>query len=377
MLQVDQVDLSNKSQVDRFIKFHYTLYKGCPQWVPPFYSDIKVMMSPQKHPFYEFSEAEFFTVSNGGEIVGRVAMLVNKPFNKYHDKKEGIFYLFDTVDDQEVVNALFSRAFEWCKGRGLNHLIGPKGFSLFDGYGIQTEGTQFRQMMTMMNYNFDYYPRLVEAVGFTKEVDFMSCYVPADKFRLSEKVHAIAKRVKEKGTFQIKQFKNKADMLKYAIPLGRAYNNTFINNWEYYPLTDREVKFLVDTLMTVLDYRLVKIIMYNDNIVGFLLGFPDISAAMQRQGGHITPWGVVDYMLEMKRTRWVSFNGMGVLPEYHGRGGNALLYSEMEHAVRSEDFHFDHAELTQVANTAVQMRQDLENLGGKAYKNHRVYQINI
>jgi hypothetical protein len=77
----------------------------------------------------------------------------------------------------------------------------------------------------------------------------------------------------------------------------------------------------------------------------------------------------------MKRTKWVSLNGVGVLPEYHGRGGAALMYSEMERTI--EEFGFDHAELTCVAETAVQMRQDLINVGGQAYKNHRVYRIKI
>jgi hypothetical protein len=43
----------------------------------------------------------------------------------------------------------------------------------------------------------------------------------------------------------------------------------------------------------------------------------------------------------------------------------------MEKTIR--DYHFIHGDLTQVAETAVQMRKDLENVGGKAYKNHRVY----
>jgi hypothetical protein len=34
---------------------------------------------------------------------------------------------------------------------------------------------------------------------------------------------------------------------------------------------------------------------------------------------------------------------------------------------------FLHADLTQVAETAVQMRHDLENVGGVPYKNHRVF----
>ena len=100
MVNVTQVDLQNKGQVNRFIQFHYDLYKTCPQWVPPFYSDIRTMMNPKKHPFYEHSDANFFIAERNGKVVGRIAALENKPFNKYHQTKEAVFYLFDTVDDQ-------------------------------------------------------------------------------------------------------------------------------------------------------------------------------------------------------------------------------------------------------------------------------------
>jgi hypothetical protein len=73
----------------------------------------------------------------------------------------------------------------------------------------------------------------------------------------------------------------------------------------------------------------------------------------------------------MRRTKWIALNGAGILPEFQGRGGNALMYSELEKTIR--EFGFLHADLTQVAETAVQMRHDLENVGGKRYKNHRVY----
>jgi hypothetical protein len=121
----------------------------------------------------------------------------------------------------------------------------------------------------------------------------------------------------------------------------------------------------------VADPRLIKVILHGDDVVGFLFGFRDVSAAMQRIKGRLLPFGIIDLLLEMRRTNWISLNGAGILPEFQGLGGNALLYAEMENTVR--DFGFDHAELTQVAETAVQMRKDLENIGGKAYKNHRVY----
>ena len=80
-------------------------------------------------------------------------------------------------------------------------------------------------------------------------------------------------------------------------------------------------------------------------------------------------------LISLKRTNWVSGNGVGVLPEYQGRGGTALMYAELEKTVHTPQF--EHLEMTQVAESAVQMRRDLINLGGKAYKNHRVFQRSI
>ena len=118
--------------------------------------------------------------------------------------------------------------------------------------------------------------------------------------------------------------------------------------------------------------RLVKLIVHNEeDVVGFLLAFPDVSGALQRARGHLFPFAIPDLLLDMRRTRWVALNGAGILSEFQGRGGNALLYSEMEKTIR--EFGFHDADLTQVADTAVQMRRDLISLGGVVYKTHRVY----
>ena len=372
MVTIEKVDTANKAQVNRFVQFHYDLYQSCLQWVPPILSDVKMMLNPKKHPYFEHSVGEFYLATRDGKDVGRLAVHENRPFNAFHGTHEANFYLFDAIDDQEVASALFGCAFDWAKDRGLDRIVGPKGFSAFDGYGIQIEGTNHRQMMNMMNYNYDYYPHLVENLGFTKEVDFVSCYLKSENFQLPERVKLIAQKVQDRGTFTVINFKNKRQLISMAKKIGEAYNNTFINNWEYYPLTEREIKFVVDTLLNVADPRLFKIMTHQDKVVGFLLGFPDISAAMQRAKGHLNPISMIDLLREMNRTDWVALNGAGMLPEYHGRGGNALLYSEMENTIKT--YNFKHAELTQVAESAVQMRHDLENVGGQAYKNHRVYQ---
>jgi len=129
---------------------------------------------------------------------------------------------------------------------------------------------------------------------------------------------------------------------------------------------------VVDNIMMVADYRMIKIIIHGDDVVGFLFAFPDVSAAMQRAKGKLHPLSLVDLLLEMKRTKSVSVNGMGILPEFQGRGGNAILYAEMGDTLLKVR-HFQHVEMTQVAETTEQMRADLKNLNGVEYKNHRVY----
>ncbi len=375
MLAIEKIDTHSKAQVRRFVDLPYRLYAKHPQWVPPLRMDAEMQLHRNTHPFYEHSDADFFIAVRDGRDVGRIGALENRRFNDYHKTRQAQFYLFDCEDDQEAATVLFNQVFDWARARGLDHVVGPKGFGALDGYGLLVDGFEHRQMMTMMNYNYEYYPRLVEAIGFEKEVDFISCYLSADVFHLPERVHRIAERAAQRSGLRVLRFKNKPELVALSDRIGKAYNDAFVNNWEYYPLTEREIKFLVDNLMIVADPRLVKIIAHGDDIVGFLFAFPDLSAALQRARGHLFPFGLPDLLIEMKRTKWIALNGAGILPEFQGRGGNALLYSEMEKTM--SEFHFKHADLTQVAETAVQMRQDLINVGGKPYKNHRVYHRDV
>ncbi len=372
MLTVEKIDTGDRRKVKQFVQFYYDLYKGCPQWVPPLFLDANLPLNRKKHPFFEHSHADFFIAVRDGKTVGRICGADNRPFNDYHHAKKAHFYAFDCINDLEVARSLFNAVIDWARERGLDTLIGPKGLSPFDGYGIQIEGFSHRQMMTMMNYNYDYYPKLVEALGFEKEVDFVSCYLPADAFKIPERVERIAQRTLQRGNLIVKEFKTKRELIQWAPRIGAAYNKAFIHNWEYYPFSSGDIQYAVDNIFLVADPRLIKIILHGEEIVGFLFAFPDVSAALQRANGRLFPFGLFDILLEMKRTKTISGNGAGILPEHQGKGGNALLYYEMGKTVLGFN-QFVHVEMTQVAETTRQMRADLKNLNGVEYKNHRVY----
>jgi hypothetical protein len=383
MLKIEQIDSNKRSDVIRFYRVPFPMYEGSKYWVPPLWSDLSMQLNRKKHPFYEHSEADFFIAARDGRDVGRIAVLENKPYNKYHGRKVASFFLFECVEDSEVANALFERVFVWARKRGLDSLMGPKGFGPLDGYGMLIDGFDRRQTMMMSAYNPSYYARFMEALGFGKEVDFITCLITREAFRMPERVHSIAARVLRRGAFQVLSFKNKKELLHWVPGFIKAYNAAFIKNWEYYPLSEREVNFVVDNIMQFLDQDLIKIMTHKDEVVGFILSFPDISAALQRTRGYVAPiplldsvpppLAIPDILREVSRTEWLALNGGGILPEFKGVGGNALMYSEMEKTINSHFRQFNYGELCQVAETAKEMRSDLANLGGAFHKNHRVF----
>ncbi len=375
MVNIEKIDTELKSQVKRFYRIPFSIYKNTPQWVPPLYSDVAYALNKKKFPFYEHSEADFFIATQNGQDVGRVAAIEQRRFNQFHQTKKAQFYYFETIDDLEVASALMNTVADWARQRSLDTIIGPKGLGVLDGYGFLTEGFEHLQLMNMVNYNLPYYPKLIETLGFVRENDFMSCYLELSKFHLPERVHKIADRVLERGTLSVKQFKNKKELVAYAQKIGKAYNKAFVHNWEYAPLTEREVQMVLDNILSIANPKLIKIILHGEDVVGFLLGFPDVSKGLQRANGNLFPFGIIHILRELKKAKLIAFNGAGILPEYQGIGGNALLYSEMDKTLK--EFNFDSVDMTQIAETAVQMRADLANLGGIPYRNHRVYSKKI
>ena len=373
MLLIETIDLRSRADVRRFVRLPHQLYQGDPNRVPPPDREAALALSRRHHPFYDHSEASFFVAVRDGHAVGRIAALEHRPNNLAHGVRQAWFALFECDGGEDTASALFARVFEWARARGLDEVVGPRGLSAFDGYGLLADGFERRQLMTMSAYNPPSYPRLVEKLGFEREVDFISYLLRRSTFVMPDAVRRAADRAA--SHLRVFRYPSTRALVAAAPRIGEAYNRAFVQNWEYYPITDREIAFLVDRVRLLVDPRLMTFIAAGDDLVGFALAFPDISAALQRMSGRVTPWGIVRLRAERRRTLSVAINGAGIVPEHQGRGGNALLYLQLEHALRQAQFQ--EAELTQVADTAVKMRHDLERLGAEPIKRHRVYRRRI
>jgi len=373
-LTVEIVESSRTRAGKEFVDFPHRLYRGCAQWVPQFRRDIRMVLD-RRHPSFDHVEARFFIARKDGQVAGTIAAIDNASYNAYHKTRLGHFYYFDCINDRAVSHALFEATFDWLRGRGLARVAGPYGFG-FMGMGALIEGFEHRAVMTMMNYNHPWYGPALEAEGFSKLRDQFSAFIDAGAFTLPDRVRRVAEIALKRGSFEVPDFRTKRQLARRAEALGRVYNDSFQSHGdEFYPFSSGEIRQITTDLLTVADPSLVKLLMSKGEIAGFLFGFPDLSAALQRSRGRITPWGIIDLLLEYRRTRWLVVNGAGILPQYQRLGGNALLYYMLEKIASQKRFLY--VDAVQIAETTELMLSDLATLGGKVYKVHRLYQRDL
>ncbi|MDD3399857.1 MAG: hypothetical protein PHF07_02300 [Candidatus Pacebacteria bacterium] len=363
---VREINPRSKGEVKKFIEFPFELYKDSDFWVPFMESDVKAAFDAKMHPFYRHSTAAFFVVESGTKRLAQVAVMHNRRYNEFHKKKTALFYYFDSVDDVEAVELLFEAASCWARRRFLSEITGPLGFHALDGRGVLVEGFH-RLPATGIPYNHPYYDFLLSAAGFEKKSDFLSGILKYQDF--SPRFYRIKNRGGER--FQVKSFSGKRELLSWTEKMRWIYNQTFTELIDHYPMSREEMDFTAARLIDIADPRLIKIVMKGENPAGFILVYPNIVRGIKKVKGKIFPFGWFHLLKEMRKTRRVDFNGVAMLPEYRGRGGNAVLYSELKKSL--EDFRFEEGEVVQIEEGNGKSLGEIGMLNVDWCKRHRIY----
>ena len=372
-MQVRELDTTNPEDVRKFIQFPFDLYQGSEFWVPHFVSEIKTVMDRKKNPFYEHSDAAFLLAESEGAPVGRIAILHQKNYSAFHKAQYGFFYYFDAIDDIQVSRALFGAAIHWARQRGIEYVLGPKGFARSSGIGLLIEGFEYLPAVGM-NYNYPYYQKLVENAGFTKWTDHLSGYMTKDQ-QIDPRIHEAAEKVKQRKNFRVMTFQSRKEMQAMIPAINIVNQEAFQANPGYYPSTPAEFDMLAKNMIQILEPGLPKLIMKDDEVAGFIIAYKNISRGIQRSKGKMWPLGWIDLLKDKRQSKIIDMNGVGLLPKYQGLGANALLYSELEKTVRSTNA--DIAEFVQIDELNFKSKSDMERVGVTWCKRHRTYQMSL
>lgn len=369
MSPVIQIDPRKRKQREMFKRVPNDIYAKHTQWVPPLAFEAEKVFHPARCSFYEHGEAAFLVALRDGKAVGRLAVLNNEAYNRYNQQKTAFFYLFECINDRSVTSDLFENAFAWARQRGLTCMEGPKGFSVLDGMGMLVKGFEHRPAFGIP-YNLPYYPDLVQAMGFEIHREVQSGYLGSD-INFPEKVIQLAELLKSKKGFSVLTMNTRSELRKGVHILKDMYNAALTGTSGNAPLTDTDLKSMTSGLLWIADPKLIKIILKDNEGVGFVLAYPDVSAALQRCGGHLFPFGWLQILRETKRTQWVNINGAGIVEKYRRTGATAILFTELFRSIASGQFL--HADVVQIGIENEAMLIELQKIGVDFYKTHRIY----
>jgi len=351
-----------------FIGFPYRLFRGDPLWVPPLRRDIRTRITPGKSPFFEHATAAHFLARRTGRVVGRISAVENRLHNELHDDHVGFFGFFDVENDPEVAAGLFDAAGSWLRARGLEAMRGPTSLSTNDEAGLLVDGFETPPVV-MMPHNPPYYASLVEGAGFAKAKDLFA-YEGRGTSLPERLVRATRITAERYGVsvrpLDLKRFTAEVELVK------ALYNQAWERNWGFVPMTDKEIEHLAREFRPVVVPDLVLFAERAGQPIGFALALPDLNVALKANpSGRLFP-GIVKMLWAARKIHRIRVLLLGAVPEWRGRGIDALLYAEIWRRGNAKGYDWGEAGWILEDNAA--MRNGLVRMGFRVYKTYRLYE---
>ncbi len=242
MVEIQEV--KSKKELKEFIWFGINLYKDCEFAAPPLMMDDLLNLTKGSNPALDFCETAYYVAKKNGEIVGRIAAIINPVANDTWKQKNARFGWVDFVDDLEVSKALFDAAIAWAKAKGMTAIHGPLGFTDFDHEGLLIEGFERNGTLATI-YNYPYYPVHIEKYGFAKDIDWNEYLITIPEV-YPDKYYRVAKIVQEKYNLKAKKFKSRKEVVdNYALKIFDLLNTCYSHLYGFTKLNEKQIAFYI------------------------------------------------------------------------------------------------------------------------------------
>lgn len=373
--QNDQKQLSGVAFVStdeerkQFIDFPYRHYADDPVWVPPLRMQQKDLLNPQKNPFFKDADMALFLAYDGGKVAGRIAAIHNHAYNRHNKDTAGFFGFFECNQNQFVADLLFRVVRDWLRLRGCTRLLGPMNPGLLDEIGIQIEGFEHRPAI-MMPHSKPWYNEMIHKAGLSKEMDLFAYKVLSDTVRVDRMDRALEIVKKRTPGLEIRKV-NLRNFDEEVRIIHRLFNRAWAKNWGFYEISLETFIHLGKELKMILDTDFAHVAEVDGEPVGFSIALPDYNQVFAKMDGTLFPTGLLKLLWYRRRINGIRTALMGVIPEYKGRGIDALLTRES--IMNGLPRGFVSSELGWLLETNTDILRVAERIGGYKEKTYRMY----
>ena len=331
MKKIDVLKADNRQRMDDFIKVAKIIYKGCEQYVPDLDSDVRNLFKPEKNPGMKFSIIQPFVAYKDKVPVGRIVGIINRKANDTWKRKNVRFSMIEFIDDLEVSKELTDTVCKWGADQGMDTIHGPLGITDFDKEGMLVEDFN---MMGSINtlYNPEYYPRHMEKLGFSKEVDWVQIHINIPQ-EIPGRYSRVAQYAKEQMGLRVIKVNND---LVYRQGYGKKVfdllNEAYAPLFGFSKLSDEQIDHFLHTYLKIIDKKLIPVVVNAQNeVVGVAITMGSLSKSMRKADGSLFPMGW--YHL-LKALKWKPEDNaemllIAVRPDLQGLGINALFFDDL------------------------------------------------
>ncbi|HEY2838032.1 MAG TPA: hypothetical protein VGJ26_02705 [Pirellulales bacterium] len=375
--RVEIREVTNRRERDQFIQFAWQIYAGDREWSPPLWVEARAFIDRRKHPFYEHGAAAQFLALRDGVVVGRIMASDDPRYNEEHSVNTGCFGLFECIDDQQVADALLSRAAEWSRARGRTEIMGPIDYSTNYPCGLLIEGFDTPQRV-MMNHNPPYYAKLLENWRLSKAKDLYAWWFD-DSSDMLDRWARLASRFEKRGAVKIRpiSFKNFEEEVARC---QAVYNEAWETSWGFVKMSDAEFRHMARHLKQFAEPELILLAEVDGQPAGFCVTLPDFNEATRPLNGRLINWGlpigIVRLFRNLRKIRTARMAVLGIIEQFRRRGV-AELFILRALEVGRKKLHYTGAELGWTLEDNDLINRTIEKVGGLRYKTFRIYSAAI
>ena len=329
-------EVKNSEELKKFIQFPRELYKSCPYYVPALDKGEEKLLT--KHPALAFCDLRMWLALRDGEIVGRIAGIINHRCNEIKGQKRIRFAWFDVIEDLEVAQKLFQTVEEWGKSQGLEEICGPSRYSNMEKQAMLVEG--FDHLTSLgADYNYPYYPEYMDLMGFEKEVDYIQYKVKVTP--VSERISRMADLLGKKYHVHLREIKDKEQLKRDGYAFLEVLNESYHDIFNFIPLTHEEMTWIIDENLSLGILDLVSFLEDdNGRLVGIAMSIPSLNKAFKEANGKMWPFGAFHILHALRKNKNVDLLLTGVLPEYAHTGIHAIYHKQLHEAFLRHGFEY-------------------------------------
>ena len=312
----------------RFLRVSHAIYQDDPFWVAPLMVDFKKIFA-DANPLFDHADLQLWIAERGGREVGRIAGIVDRHFNEFHNDHAAFFGFFECVNDCGVSRKLFEAALDWARRQGMKRMLGPMNPTTNEECGLLVDGFDSSPML-MMTYNPRYYADLIAAEGFSTAKNLLAFVFDLANTPMA-RFERIAAKVNQRAPDLTVVPVTRRNLEPALVQVKEIYNEAWQKNWGFVPLTDAEINFLAARLKPLLTEGLAYVARIAQEPVGFLLAMPDFNQAIKPlEGRLLTPklLGFLPYLFGWKVPDACRVITLGVKEKYQGRGIESAMLAE-------------------------------------------------